>query len=109
VINLNIPPLSKESVMYIVGGGLALAVICGAYLGGVSLGAQEAAEQLQEQIDKLTVDLSTKEGELTQAQADLAGCLAKQVGDCILRCEPVCRERVAETVRNMEALCTDSH
>jgi hypothetical protein len=39
----------------------------------------------------------------------LAGCLAKQVGDCILRCEPVCRERVAETVRNMEALCADSH
>jgi hypothetical protein len=47
MINLNIPSLSKESVMYIVGGGLALAVICGAYLGGVSLGAQEAAEQLQ--------------------------------------------------------------
>ncbi len=89
MINLNIPPLSKESVMYIVGGGLALAVIVGAYLGGVSLVAQEAAEQPQEQIDKLTVNLSTKAGELTQAPADLAGCVAKQVRHSILRCDPV--------------------
>jgi len=109
MINVNLPQLSKESVIYVIGAVVAALLMFGCYLGGVSLGAQEAAEQLQEQIDKLTVNLSTKEGELTQAQADLAGCLAKQVGDCILRCEPVCRERVAETVRNMEALCTDSH
>jgi len=109
MINVNLPQISKEVMIYIVSAVVGAVLIFGAYLGGVSLGAQEAASQLQEQIDKLTVNLSTKEGELTQAQADLAGCLAKQVGDCILRCEPVCRERVAETVRNMEALCTDSH
>ena len=105
MINVNLPQLSKESVIYVIGAVVAALLMFGCYLGGATLGAAEVERALQTDIDELTKKLAKSEDKVLTIGLDLAGCEARKSGDCILNCEGLCRERVDEAIKEATSLC----
>ncbi|NBT50629.1 MAG: hypothetical protein EBV86_09605 [Marivivens sp.] len=109
MINVNLPEIPKEAAVYVVAAVVGAVLIFGVWSIGVASGARAAREEMQAEIDKKAVRISELEGKLTKAEADLIACKALKEGECILKCEPICRERVQKALDVRGALCSPSH
>lgn len=109
MININLPQLTKEQwttiIMFVVGAML----IFGAYLGGASLGANSVSKTIQPMLDDCKIQLANEESRATSLDIQLVSCQAEKDGKAVLSCEQVCQERVNQTIKTMEALCSPSH
>lgn len=109
MINVNLPEIPKEAVVYVVAAVVGAVIIFGVWSVGVASGARAAREEMQVEIDKKAVRISELEGKLTKTEAELIACRALKEGECILKCEPICRERVQRALDVRGALCSPSH
>lgn len=109
MINVNLPEIPKEAAVYIVAVVVGAVLIFGVWAVGVASGARAAREEMQVEIDKKAVRISELEGKLTKTEAELIACKALKEGECILKCEPICRERVQKALDVRGALCSPSH
>lgn len=109
MINVNLPEIPKEAAVYIVAAVVGAVLIFGVWSVGVASGARAAREEMQVEIDKKAVRISELEGKLTKTEAELIACKALKEGECILKCEPICRERVQKALDVRGALCSPSH
>ena len=109
MINVNLPEIPKEAAVYVVAAVVGAVLIFGVWSVGVASGARAAREQAQVEIDKKALKISDLEGKLTKAEADLIACKALKGGECVLQCEPICRERVKKALDVRGALCSPSH
>jgi len=109
MININLPQLTKEQWTTIIMIILGSMLIFGAYLGGASLGAQSVSKTIQPILDDCKIQLASEESRATSLDIELVSCRAEKNGKAILSCEQVCQERVNQTIKTMEALCSPSH
>ena len=109
MINVNLPEIPKEAAVYVVAAVVGAVLIFGVWSVGVASGARAAREQAQVEIDKKALKISDLEGKLTKAEAELVACKALKSGECVLQCEPICRERVQKALDVRGALCSPSH
>ena len=84
-------------------------LIFGVWSVGVASGARAAREEMQVEIDKKSTRILELEGKVTKTEAELIACRALKEGECILKCEPICRERVQRALDVRGALCSPSH
>lgn len=109
MININLPEIPKEAAVYVVAAVVGAVLIFGVWSVGVASGARAAREEMQVEIDKKAVRISELEGKVTKLEAELIACKALKSGECILQCEPICRERVQKALDVRGALCSPSH
>ena len=109
MINVNLPEIPKEAAVYIVAAVVGAVLIFGVWSVGVASGARAAREEMQIEIDKKAVRISELEGKVTKIEAELVACKALKSGECVLQCEPICRERVKKALDVRGALCSPSH
>ena len=109
MINVNLPEIPKEAAVYVVAAVVGAVLIFGTWSVGVASGARAAREQAQVEIDKKALKISDLEGKVTKLEAELVACKALKSGECVLQCEPICRERVQKALDVRGALCSPSH
>ena len=108
MINVNLPEIPKEAAVYVVAAVVGAVLIFGTWSVGVASGARAAREQAQVEIDKKALKISDLEGKVTKLEAELVACKALKSGECVLQCEPICRERVQKALDVRGALCSPS-
>ncbi len=84
-------------------------LIFGVWSVGVASGARAARDEMQVEVDKKSAHILELEGKTTKLEAELVACKALKSGECILKCEPICRERVQKALDVRGALCSPSH
>lgn len=109
MINVNLPEIPKEAAVYIVAAVVGAVIIFGVWSFGVASGARAARDEMQVEVDKKALKISELEGKVTKLEAELIACNALKEGECILKCEPICRERVQRALDVRGALCSPSH
>ena len=109
MISVNLPEIPKEAAVYIVVAVVGAVLIFGVWSVGVASGARAAREEMQVEVDKKSAHILELEGKLTKTEAELIACRALKEGECILKCEPICRERVQKALDVRGALCSPSH
>ena len=109
MINVNLPGIPKEAAVYVVTAVVGAVLIFGVWSVGVASGARAAREEMQVEIDKKSAHILELEGKATKLEAELIACKALKEGECILQCEPICRERVQRALDVRGALCSPSH
>ena len=109
MINVNLPQIPKEVMIYIVSAVVVAVLIFGVWTIGVTSGARAARDQAQVQIDEKSTKIIELESQITKLEAELVACKALKEGECILKCEPICRERVQKALDVRGALCSPSH
>ena len=109
MINVNLPEIPKEAAVYVVAAVVGAVLIFGVWTIGVTSGARAAREEMQVEIDKKSAKIIELETKVTKTEAELVACKALKSGECVLQCEPICRERVKKALDVRGALCSPSH